>query len=387
MSDKDALLSWASSTLELPQRKLDFLILGLPWDEAYLLSSVLVDLRQDIHVDLFATLVPAPQVRCMSSEDLPTSPRVVTKFWDPQSLFHKISQVRSPISHREGPTIDNRSAVVFDGTGAYAAALNNSLRPHAQRYAGAVLRSPIASREFEARVTSDRHVHTYQLDQALSSFLQPNRQGLQPVFDKIVLLLGLLNKSGATTVSLPNSNVLVFGDGALTRICKTWIQEVGANVQSLPVYNIPMTQLYSDAYLEAVSQADIIVVAELRPHAPFLAEAAYYRRYRDGALLVNMASTVRDFGYPTLSALEIVREQALPDFGRLFSIQQLSGGDRKFILLSDGHPMVSPLMNTQSPGVIVRALLMAAGELLTPTQAGFSIYPSAALRQKLTEPL
>jgi hypothetical protein len=217
MSARDDLLRWAIDHIELPPGKLDFLIVGLPWHEAELLSVTLAELRADIHVDVIAASPPPSSINFPSLNFRTTDRIQVNATWGPQFHCHQISELHSPISSRPGPRVGPRSTVVFDGFGAYAAALNSKLRASEPRHAGVILRTSAAIRESSRWVTMP-HLPHYLLGKALEAVISPARQRLAPVFEKLLLWLQLMAKIGISAAVLPEQPVLVFGSGRLAKL-------------------------------------------------------------------------------------------------------------------------------------------------------------------------
>jgi hypothetical protein len=383
MSARDDLLRWANDHIRIgpPQRKLDFLIVGLPWHEAELLSVTLAGLPADIHVDVIAASPPPSSINFPSLRFGTTDRIQVDATWGPQFHCRRIGENRSPISSRPRPRIGPSSTVVFDGFGAYATALNGKLRPFERLYAGVILRTSAAIRETSRRVAMP-HLPHYFFGHALEAAIPPTRQRLAPVFEKLGLWFQFMARIDISTAVLLNRSVVVFGSGRLAKLTAEWFRGQAAIVSELPVKPVSAEGYSCNLYKNAVKNASIVVVAEIGAESHFLSESTYLELFRHPKILINMASTPFEFGVHLFSSIVGIERGAMPFVGSMIDIPR---GDDTFRLymLGDGHPLLDSLISTTPPEAVVKAQLMAASELLNGEIVSSNCQPSKTVRDLL----
>jgi hypothetical protein len=229
------------------------------------------------------------------------------------------------------------------------------------------------------------HLPHYLLGQALEAAIPPTKQRLAPVFEKLLLWLQALAQVPISTAVLPNQPVLVFGSGTLAKLTVEWFRDQAASVTQLPMKPSAPRSYFKDLYINAVTSASIIVVAETGAKSEFLASPTYLQLLRNQTILINLASTPFEFGHNQFSDVEDVIRRPIPCIGLMFDVPRSDGDPRRLFMLGDGHPLLDSLVSTTPPEAIVRAELMAASELLMDQPAPSNCQPSQTVRDLLSE--
>jgi hypothetical protein len=272
--------------------------------------------------------------------------------------------------------------VVFDGFGAYAAALNGKHRAKEERHAGVILRTAAAIRETSRRVIMP-HLPHYLFGQALEAAIPPTRQRLAPVFEKLGLWLQLMANIPNSTAVVPNQSVVVFGSGWLAKLTAEWFRGQAAIVSELPMRPVSAQGYSCDLYKNAVRNASIVVVAETGAESHFLSGSTYLELFRHSTILINMASTPFEFGVHLFSSIGGIERGQMPLTGSMIDVPRRANGTLRLYMLGDGHPLLDSLISTVPPEAVVKAQLMAASELLNGQFVSSNCQPSQTVRDLL----